>query len=91
MKSFCKSVFLAALFGLVVSCGRTVEARHPAYLVLRGPSAPTRHHPTYGYHPGRPVYLETRAYAYGWFGVKPRRHYSRHTGYFGNYREWSAR
>ncbi|MFV1968236.1 MAG: hypothetical protein ACC628_22665 [Pirellulaceae bacterium] len=91
MNSFVKSMFLVAWFGLVIAWGRTAEARHPAYLLLRGPSSSAPHHPTYGYYPGHPVQVETRAYSYGWFGVQPRRHWSRHTGYYGNFREWSAR
>jgi hypothetical protein len=94
---------LLALCILSASLTGTAYARHPAhvvphhpgppaprYLVLRGPTAPVRHHPSYGYYPGRPVVVQPRAYSYGWFGVKSRRHWSRHTGYYGNYREWSA-
>ena len=31
------------------------------------------------------------AYAYGWFGVKPRRHKGVHHGYYNNYTQWSYR
>ena len=31
------------------------------------------------------------AYAYGWFGVTPRRHKGVHHGYYNNYKQWSYR
>ena len=32
-----------------------------------------------------------RTYAYGWFGVKPRRHKSVHHGYYNHRTDWSCR
>ncbi len=31
------------------------------------------------------------SFAYGWFGVKPRRHKGVHYGYYNNYTQWSNR
>lgn len=63
----------------------------PRYLILRTPTAPTPHQPTYGYYPGMVQPVQTSGYSYGWFGVQPRRHWSRHFGYYRQYTEWSAR
>ncbi len=30
-------------------------------------------------------------FAYGWFGVAPRRHYSRHFGYYREFTQWKTR
>ena len=60
----------------------------PSYLLLRQPESPGPH-----YHPGYPAAItyDVRAYpyAYGWFGVAPRSHASRHFGYYRTYTQWS--
>jgi hypothetical protein len=60
----------------------------PSYLLLRTPEDPGPHH-----HPGYPaaVTYDVRSYpyAYGWFGVAPRSHASRHFGYYRIYTQWS--
>lgn len=51
----------------------------PSYLLLRRPESPAPHN-----QPGHPVaeFYDTRTfgYAYGYFGVAPRTHWSRHYG-----------
>lgn len=65
------------------------SAAPPAYRVLRRTESPGRHH-----QPGHPdaVMVESRAagYAYGYFGVAPRSHASRHFGYYRAYTQWSV-
>ena len=61
----------------------------PTYRILRRHESPGKHH-----QPGQPavVMVESRAtgYAYGYFGVTPRSHASRHFGYYRNYTQWST-
>ncbi len=66
-------------------------ADYPSYLVLRTPKSPHRPAATYGYYPGRAQEVTAQGYAYGWFGVSPRQHWSRHFGTSRNYTQWSAR
>jgi hypothetical protein len=91
MKSLRLSLIAAALLAVVVIWSEDATAGYPPYLLLRAPTAPLPHRPTHGYHPGYGFAVEAQAYSYGWFGVKPRRHWSRHFGYYRNYTEWSAR
>lgn len=63
----------------------------PPYLVLTTPRVPSQHQPTYGYYPGYAQPVQSSMYSYGWFGVKPRRHWSKHHGFYRSYTEWSAR
>ncbi len=86
------SVLVAVAFILILMItSQTAWGQHPSYLLLRTPAAPTHHRPTYGYYPGYGFGVESRSYSYGWFGVRPRRHWTRHFGYYQNYTEWSAR
>lgn len=68
------------------------SAAPPAYLVLKGPIAPLPP-PQAGTssQPGREIPTGSPGYAYGWFGVQPRQHWSRHFGYYRNYTQWSAK
>lgn len=66
-------------------------AQHPSYLTLQTPTANVPHHPTYGYSPGYAYGINTHAYSYGWFGVKPKPQWSRHFGVNRNYTQWSSR
>ena len=83
---------LAALLSALVLAGTfassVATAGPPSYLLLRQPESPGPH-----YHPGYPaaVSYDVRAYpyAYGWFGVAPRSHASRHFGYYRTYTQWS--
>ena len=86
-------VFMSVFASRIDADERTPRRRasHPTYLLLRTPRTPAKSHAEYGYTPGRPRHVVGRGYTYGWFGVKPRRHWSRHFGYFRSYTEWKAR
>jgi hypothetical protein len=60
----------------------------PSYLILRRPESPgNRYAP--GYYDAAMYDARTSGYAYGFFGVAPRSHASRHFGYYRNYTQWS--
>lgn len=72
------------MLALILATGFSLNyanATEPApYLVL--PPAP------------RSAYLlpvNTPRYAYGWFGVQPRHHWSRHFGFYRDYTQWKAK
>ena len=66
----------------------SLSAGEPSYLILQAPARPHKGH---AFYPGRGYEVRTHAYAYGWFGARPRRHHKRTTGYYGSYIEWSKR
>jgi len=66
------------------------HAGHPQYLLLRTPPSGS-HHVSQGYNRGIGEGVSTPAYSYGYFGVQPRTHVSRHFGYYRNYTEWSRK
>lgn len=68
----------------------SVQAQVPSYYTLRAP-APAMHHGGHGYNPGQAQPVSRHAYAYGYFGAQPRRHWSRHFGYYREYTQWSVR
>lgn len=80
--------WLVAAF-LLATLAAAAEAGPPAYLVLRRQESPGKYH-----HPGHSdaaLYdARTSGYAYGWFGVAPRSHASRHFGYYRTYTQWST-
>jgi hypothetical protein len=76
---------------LLTSNSLVVQADPPAYLVLQTPPAPLPHQPTYNLYPGTGLGVSTHSYSYGWFGAAPRKHWSRHFGYYRNYTQWSAK
>lgn len=80
------AIVMLSLFASVPSGSR---AASPAYLLLRRAESPGRN-----YHRGYPdaaTYdVRTSGYAYGWFGVTPRAHASRHFGYYRTYTQWSV-
>jgi hypothetical protein len=82
---------LAVLLLVLAADGlsRPGYAAPPAYLVLRRSEAPGPHG-----QPGHPdaAFLERRTggYAYGYFGVPPRAHASRHFGFYRTYTQWST-
>jgi hypothetical protein len=85
MTNLFKRLALAlVLFGLI----QAAAAGPPTYKILRRHTSPGPHH-----QPGHPdaVLVETRAngYAYGYFGVAPRSHASRHFGFYRTYTQWS--
>ena len=81
---------LSIIVGLSLASS-TARADHPAYLLLKTPADKGHHHPTHGYSPGYGYGVQTHAYAYGWFGAKPKTHWTRHLGYERNYTQWSSR
>lgn len=74
---------------LILAAASQASAGPPTYRILRQHEAPGKHH-----QPGRPaaVMVESRSsgYAYGFFGVAPRSHASRHFGFYRNYTQWSS-
>ena len=81
-----RTIFLAAV--VFATHTATCYAGPPSYLLLRQPESPGPFHL-----PGRPaaVYYEVRAdgYAYGYFGVAPRTHWSRSFGVNRVHKQWS--
>jgi hypothetical protein len=63
--------------------GDVAAAEQAPYVILGPPSAHAAGN--YG------IRVTAPTYAYGWFGVQPRRHWSRHFGYYRNYTQWSGR
>ena len=88
--NFIRFALLAITLGASISM-TPVNARadYPSYILLRQSN---NYHPhaidPYG---GNGYAVQTSSYAYGWFGVAPRRHYSRHFGYHNFYTEWTGR
>jgi hypothetical protein len=82
-------VCLIATLALAAGLAGTASAGQPTYLMLRRPESPGKH-----YQPGRPdaamLDARTSGYAYGYFGVAPRSHASRHFGNNRNYTQWSV-
>jgi hypothetical protein len=90
-----RPILIAALLTLAAAagCAEPAHAQATPYIILQTPTPRTSHGPQ----PPRinsagiayPVAPPT--YAYGWFGVQPRRHWSRHFGYYRNYTQWTRR
>ncbi len=85
------SIFVISIV-LVALLGTSVQAYPPpTYRLLGtpqfygGPHAPPPPPAAYGQR------LPAARYSYGWFGAKPRRHWTSHYGYYRQYREWSGR
>jgi hypothetical protein len=82
-----KCLALAVL--LVLGCLPSATfAGPPSYLLLRDPESPgPKLQPGY---PGSVSYdVRACGYAYGYFGVAPRAHCSRHFGIYRTYTQWS--
>ena len=86
------------LFRFLVLCGccacfgglaDSAAAGGPTYLILQPPV--TGHHGHAGRFSGQSIPVTTQAYAYGYFGATPKRHCSRHFGYYRNYTQWSSK
>ena len=81
-------IYLIAALVLAAGPVAIAEAGPPAYLMLRRPESPKKH-----YQPGYPdaamLDARTSGYAYGFFGVAPRSHASRHFGINRTYTQWS--
>jgi hypothetical protein len=89
MSTFAFQTRLIAALLLALCAASAATAEPPAYLLLRRSESPGRHH-----HPGHPAAAmydaRTTGYAYGFFGVPPRSHASRHFGVYRTYTQWSA-
>jgi hypothetical protein len=66
-------------------------AGHPQYLIPRSTPTVITLSPVPHTNTVSGQVLNAQPYAYGWFGVQPRRHWSRHFGYYRTYTEWSAK
>jgi hypothetical protein len=81
-----KPLALAALMSVWLASA--AMAGPPSYLLLRQTEAPGPH-----LQPGHPAAIHydvrARGYAYGYFGVAPRTHHSRHFGIHRDYTQWS--
>ena len=60
--------------------------RHPRVVAVPGPTD----RPASPRAPYQPP-VDLRPYPYGWFGVSPRGHASRHFGYYRQFTQWSVR
>jgi len=81
------SIALIVVLAVGVS-GISAWAGPPAYLLLRRPESPGQHYAA-GYPDAASYDVRTSGYAYGYFGVAPRTHASRHFGYYRAYTQWS--
>jgi hypothetical protein len=90
MRTFVRAGLIVIAAGVLASClTASAVAGPPTYLMLRRPESPGKH-----YQPGKPdaamLDARTSGYAYGFFGVAPRAHASRHFGNYRNYTQWSV-
>jgi hypothetical protein len=82
-------VRLIAVLVLASCCAAPASAGPPTYLLLRRSESPGKHYHR-GYSDAAMYDARASGYAYGYFGVAPRSHASRHFGYYRNYTEWSV-
>jgi hypothetical protein len=90
MRTFVRAGSIVIAACVLASClTSSAVAAPPTYLMLRRPESPGKH-----YQPGKPdaamLDARTSGYAYGFFGVAPRAHASRHFGNYRNYTQWSV-
>jgi hypothetical protein len=87
---FLRKCLLTALVAglLVAAVANIATATPPAYLVLRRHASPGQNHRP-GHADAAMYDARTSGYAYGYFGVAPRSHASRHFGYNRTYTQWS--
>ena len=81
---------------LILCIGAFLAITGPAdakqrYLILKTPAAPTRAQPSRQHYPGYKTVVSGDAYSYGYFGAAPRRHWSRYSGYYNSYTQWSGK
>jgi hypothetical protein len=81
-------IWLTAAVLLATSISQPASAGPPGYLVLRRGEAPGNHNRT-GYYDAAMYDARTTGYAYGFFGVAPRAHFSRHFGTYRNYTQFA--
>ena len=82
-------VWLIAAIVLTIGVCSPASAGPPSYLLLRRAESPGKHYRP-GYADAAMYDARTSGYAYGYFGVAPRSHSSRHFGYYRNYTQWSV-
>jgi hypothetical protein len=82
-------VWLIAALLLAMSISAPANAGPPSYLILRRPESPAKHNQP-GHYDAAMYDARTSGYAYGFFGVAPRSHASRHFGTYRNYTQWSV-
>ncbi len=75
------AVCLTCLFG----AASPALAEPPTYWILRPPAQTRKLGHSRGVYPAQASYLSRHAYAYGWFGVPARQHWTRHEGYLQRY------
>ncbi len=80
-------IWLTAAVLLAASCS-SASAGPPGYLVLRRAEAPTNHFGR-GYYDAALLDARTHGYAYGYFGVAPRSHFSRNFGVYRIYTQFA--
>jgi hypothetical protein len=83
---------LSAALGAILILGGAAApaaAGPPSYLLLRRAESPAKHYAP-GHYDAAMYDARTSGYAYGYFGVAPRSHASRHFGYYRNYTQWST-
>ena len=81
-------IWLTAALLLAMSAAAPASAGPPSYLVLRRPEAPANHFQP-GYYDAAMYDARTSGYAYGFFGVAPRSHFSRNFGTYRNYTQFA--
>jgi hypothetical protein len=85
------SMLIASVLALtaVVVMAAPAQAGPPAYLILRRAESPGKFHRP-GHTDAALYDTRTSGYAYGYFGVAPRAHASRHFGFYRTYTQWST-
>ena len=90
MRRSLQRLFVTVMTVLLLACCTTAPASAgpPGYLVLRRGEAPANHYRP-GYYDAAMYDARTTGYAYGFFGVAPRSHFSRHFGTYRNYTQFA--
>jgi hypothetical protein len=86
MKKLAPALLLVLLAASMLPSNAAAQRRAPSYVIL---TAPARAHHGHAYYPGQAYEARTHAYAYGWFGARPRRQLRRSTGYYDSYLQWT--
>ena len=81
-------IWLTASMLLATSIAQPAGAEPPGYLLLRRGEAPGSHNRP-GYYDAAIFDARTTGYAYGYFGVAPRSHFSRNFGVYRTYTQFA--
>ncbi|MFT5524422.1 MAG: hypothetical protein ACI9HK_002376 [Pirellulaceae bacterium] len=84
-------VLFTVLFTAAILFAPAQSEAKQRYLILKTPAAATRAQPSVQHYPANRTVVSGDAYSYGYFGAAPRRHWSRHGGYYNSYTQWSGR